>query len=178
MSGIKGPGSAKDPGQESTPGYVGLGSGAGGGPAAQGGGVGKRNGVPTPWAPRAGGPGAWGLAQSRELVLPCPTLPAPTSDPCDAWEHSQKTCSPPGLAWPGGGWWWWWRLPRLGEEMDRQGPARCDLGCAQEVLRELGQGKGAAPCKNNTHCSFLILDMLHSPGRKFGSYRKMLLRSQ
>ena len=104
MSGIKGPGSTKDPRSESTPGYVGLGCGGGGGPAAQGGGVGKRNGITTLWAPRAGGPGAWGLAQSREVVLPCPTAPSPHLRPLggDAWEHSQKTCSPPGLAWAGG----------------------------------------------------------------------------
>ena len=90
-----------------------------------------------------------------------------------AWLSAGRSCCPDPRSMPppqtpvtpGG-----WRLPRPRENVDRQGPARCDLGCAQEVLEGLGQGKGAVPCKNNTHCSFLILGVLHSHGRKFGSY--------
>lgn len=101
MSGIKRPGLAKDPRSESTPGYMGSGVVGRGGPAAQGGGVGKRNGIPTPWGLQGWGSVGLGPGSCREVVLPCPLLPAPTSNPCEAWEYSRKTCSPHGLAWPG-----------------------------------------------------------------------------
>lgn len=155
------------------------------------------------WGPRVGGPGsAQGGACCPALAVPCglrsviPSEPHPPLDPLPlgTQEHPRRTPLSPALCWPGCAVWGQIlssleRLPAWeGGRMWTNRASQASVTRAVIRIRaeepggrrssSLGGLAGArswvSGCKRNAHCSFLVLEVLHSHCRKSGSYRKML----